>query len=39
MEVFIVSMTIVSIVHSIVLMRVCLFVIARVYPYNGKKDQ
>jgi hypothetical protein len=38
-ETFIACITVVSIVHSIALTRVCLFVIDRVYPDYGKKDQ
>jgi len=38
-ETFIACVTVISIVHSVALTRVCLFVIDRVYPYAGKKDQ
>jgi hypothetical protein len=37
-ELFIVCMVLVSLVHSIVLMRVCMHVIDRVFKRPGEKD-
>lgn len=33
------ALVLVSLVHSIVLMRVCMHIIDRVYPGKGNKDQ
>lgn len=33
------SLVLISIIHSIVLMRVCMHVIDRVFPDRGQRDQ